>query len=74
MKKSIQPVDFVPLSEEKRQAVGTELMCYHIGRKPQTARTWAMNESYPPALRPIRILGRLAWPVAGIKEVLGVSQ
>lgn len=39
-----------------------------INRKPQTLRKWAALETGP--LRPIRINGRLAWPVADIAALL----
>lgn len=68
-----QPADFVPLHLETRTHVTTAVMCRHIGRQPQTARGWASAETFPPALRPIRVLGRLCWPVAGIRAVLGVA-
>lgn len=65
------PPDFVPLHEERRSHISTRLMCLHIGRKEQTARGWACNEDGP--LRPIRVNGRLAWPVADIKRLMGVA-
>ena len=67
------PADFVPLDLETRTHVSTEVMCRHLNRKPQTARGWASAETYPEGLRPLRVMGRLAWPVAGIRRVLGVS-
>jgi hypothetical protein len=60
-----------PLSAETRTHVNTETMCWHLDRRPQTARIWAMRENGP--LRPIRVNGRLAWPVAEIKRILGVA-
>ena len=47
-----------PLSTETRTHVNTETMCWHLDRRPQTARIWAMRETGP--LRPIRVNGRLA--------------
>lgn len=67
-----QPADFIPLDQETRTHVSTKVMCYHLGRKEQTARGWASAETFPDGLRPLRVQGRLAWPVAGIKRVLGV--
>ncbi len=67
------PADFVPLTNEVRTHIGTALMCWHLGRQPQTARGWASAETFPEGLRPIRVMGRLAWPVAGIRSLLGVS-
>jgi hypothetical protein len=68
------PPDFVPLHLETRSHVSTAIMCRHLGRQPQTARCWASQETYPEGLRPQRVMGRLAWPVSGIKKVLGVTQ
>lgn len=44
---------------------------YYLNRRPQTLRGWACLENGP--VRPVRINGRLAWPVAEIKRVLGVK-
>jgi hypothetical protein len=67
------PADFVPIHLETRTHVTTAVMCRHLGRKPQTARGWACAETWPEGMRPLRVMGRLAWPVAGIRKVLGVS-
>lgn len=67
------PADFVPLHLETRSHVTTAVMCRHLGRQPQTARGWASAGTHPHGLRPLRVMGRLAWPVAGIKAVLGVA-
>ncbi len=69
---SAAPVDFVPLHLETRTHVSTAVLCQHLNRKEQTARGWASAETFPEGLRPLRIMGRLAWPVAGIKKILGV--
>ena len=66
------PADFVPLHLETRTHVSNAVMCRHVGRQCQTARGWASAETYPPELKPIRVMNRLCWPVAGIKKVLGV--
>lgn len=60
--------DFIPLHLETRTHVPTKVMCRHLNRKEQTARVWASLEIGP--LRPIRVYGRLAWPVAEIKRIL----
>ena len=67
------PADFLPLHIEGRTHVTTAVMCRHLGRKEQTARGWASAETFPQGLRPLRINGRLAWPVAGIRALLGVA-
>jgi hypothetical protein len=61
---------FVSLDRETRAAVDTATAAYHLSRQPQTLRAWACLETGP--LRPMRVHGRLAWPVADLKRVLGV--
>lgn len=61
---------FPPLEQVTRPAVDTAAAAYYLSRQPQTLRGWSCLENGP--LRPIRIHGRLAWPVAEIKRVLGV--
>jgi hypothetical protein len=61
----------VPLAREMRAAVPTAEAAAHLGRAPQTLRLWACNEDGP--LRPLRINGRLAWPVADLRRLLGVE-
>lgn len=64
-------LDFVPLDQEIRTHVSTKVLCFHLDRKEQTARGWACNEDGP--IRPIRVNGRLAWPVDDIRRILGVT-
>lgn len=66
--KTIQPV---PLAQEVRAALPTPEAAYHLNRAEQTLRLWACREDGP--LRPVRVNGRLAWPVAGIRAALGVA-
>jgi hypothetical protein len=62
---------FVPLALEQRTHVDTASAAYHLGRKAQTMRVWASTETGP--VRPLRVNGRLAWPVAEIRAVLQLS-
>ena len=62
------PRVFVALAEETRLTVDTATAAYHVGRMPQTLRGWAMNDTAPAGLRPHRLKGRLAWPVAGLLQ------
>ena len=62
---------FTPLALETRPAVDTAAAAHYLSRRPQTLRAWACLENGP--LRPIRICGRLAWPVAEIRRLLGVA-
>lgn len=66
--KTIQPVALVC---ETRAALPTQEAAFHLNRAQQTLRLWAMREDGP--LRPLRINGRLAWPVAELRRVLGVA-
>ena len=61
---------FPDLLTEKRPAVNTAAAAYYLLKRPQTLRGWACFEDGP--LRPLRINGRLAWPVGEIKKLLGV--
>jgi len=59
---------FTPLDQVTNPTVATDAAAYYLNRKSQTLRSWACLENGP--LRPIRINGRLAWSVAGIKALL----
>lgn len=61
---------FTPLSAETRVALPTPEAAFHLNRAEQTLRLWACLENGP--LRPLRINGRLAWPVAELRRVLGL--
>lgn len=65
------PQQLTPLALETRAILPTAEAAAHLARKPQTLRQWAMTEAGP--IRPVRINGRLAWPVAEIRRVLGVA-
>ena len=63
---------FTPLALETRTAIPTDAAAHHLNRKDQTLRAWACLENGP--IRPVRINGRLAWPVADIKRLLNGGQ
>ena len=63
---------FPPIESITRPTVDTAAAAFYLNRKKQTLREWACSDRGP--IRPIRINGRLAWPVAALREVLGVSQ
>jgi len=62
---------FPPLEAVTRPAVDTAAAAYYLNRQPQTLRGWACYSDGP--LRPLRVHGRLAWPVAELRRVLGVA-
>lgn len=66
-----EALSFPPLESVTRPAVDTAAAAYYLNRRPQTMRGWACHEDGP--LRPLRINGRLAWPVAELRRVLGVA-
>lgn len=65
-------VQITPLALETRAALPTREAAAHLNRAQQTLRIWAMQEGGP--IRPLRINGRLAWPVPELRRVLGVGQ
>jgi hypothetical protein len=64
-------IQSLPLELETRANLPTPEAAYHLNRAQQTLRCWAMRGDGP--IRPLRINGRLAWPVARIKELAGVA-
>ena len=62
---------FPTLESVTRTVVDTASAAYYLNRRPQTLRGWACLENGP--LRPLRICGRLAWPVSELKRVLGIE-
>lgn len=66
-----QTLNLIPLDREARAALPTPEAALHLNRAQQTLRLWAMRENGP--IRPIRVNGRLAWPVAEIRKLLHVS-
>jgi hypothetical protein len=63
------PQPFPPLELVNRPTVPTEQAAYYLNRRPQTMRIWAMGSG---PILPLRINGRLAWPVAELRRILGV--
>lgn len=62
---------FPPLEQEVRTHIGTRQAAFYTIRNPETLQHWANTGSGP--ITPIRIVGRLAWPVAEIRSLLGVN-
>ena len=65
------PTTATPLDREIRVNLPTDEAAHHINRRPQTLRRWACLGDGP--IRPVRINGRLAWPVAELRRLLGVA-
>ena len=64
-----QAVTYPPLHHESRLTVNTACAAWHLGRQPQTLQVWACRGIGP--IRPLRVNGRLAWPVADLIRVQG---
>lgn len=62
---------FPPLELVTRPTVPTDAAAHYLNRRPQTLRSWASTEAGP--IRPVRINGRLAWPVSAIRNLLNGS-
>lgn len=62
---------FPPLEAVTKPTVDTAACAYYLNRAAQTMRIWACRENGP--IRPIRVNGRLAWPVAELRKILGVA-
>lgn len=54
-----------------KPTVDTTSAAFYLNRRPQTLRMWACLENGP--IRPLRVNGRLAWPIKDIKRMLGVQ-
>ena len=67
-----KPAPYPPLSTITRPTVPTAQAAYYLDRAPQTLRMWAMKDGTGP-VRPLRVHGILAWPVAELRRVLGVA-
>jgi hypothetical protein len=61
----------VSLTEEVRSAVPTGEAAIHLSRTPETLRQWASKGG---PIQPVRVRGRLLWPVVELRRILGVGQ
>jgi len=62
---------FPPLETVTKPNLTTAEYAYYTNLQPQTCRVHACMETGP--VRPLRIFGRLHWPTADTKRVLGVA-
>lgn len=63
---------FTPLHLETRPTVGTAAAAHYLDRAPRTLLIWACKSGKGP-ITPRRVNGRLAWPVAEIKALVGLA-
>lgn len=62
------PTIFPPLADVDRPTVPTAQAAYYLNRRPDTLLKHACEGRGP--ITPLRIGGRLAWPVAALKSLL----
>ena len=67
------PRIFPPLEQVTKPNLTTAELAYYSDLKEQTWRVKACYDTAPEGLRPRRIFGKLAWPTAGAKKLLGVQ-
>ena len=56
-----------------RPNLTTEELAYYSHMTAQAWRVKACYDTTPEGLRPLRVCGKLAWPAAGAKKLLGVT-
>ena len=67
------PPPYPPLSQVTKPNLTTKELAYYSDMAEQTWRVKACYETFPDGLRPLRVCGKLAWPTAGAKKLLGVA-
>jgi hypothetical protein len=68
---AMKTAQLTPLVRETRSALPTPEAAAQLNRAEQTLRLWAMRGDGP--IQPLRINGRLAWPVTELKRLLGLA-
>lgn len=58
------------LSDVTADILSTNDAAFYLNRRPQSLRLWACGQR-PAPIQPRRINGRLAWPVAEIRALVG---
>ena len=64
---------FLPLEQVTKPNLTTAELAFYSNMAAQTWRVKACYETFPDGLRPLRVCGKLAWPTAGAKKLLGVA-
>ena len=64
---------FLPLEQVTKPNLTTAELAFYSNMAAQTWRVKACYETFPDGLRPLRVCGKLAWPTAGAKKLLGVT-
>ena len=64
---------YLPLEQVTKPNLTTAELAFYSNMAAQTWRVKACHETFPDGLRPLRVCGKLAWPTAGAKKLLGVT-
>ena len=64
---------YPPLEQVTKPNLTTVELAYYSNMCAQTWRVKACYDTAPEGLRPLRVCGKLAWPTAGAKKLLGVA-
>lgn len=67
------PRNYPPLEGVTKPNLTTSELAYYSNMAEQTWRVKACYETFPDGLRPLRVCGKLAWPTAGAKKLLGLT-
>ena len=67
------PQNYLPLDSVTKPNLTTAELAYYSNMAEQTWRVKACYDTAPEGLRPLRVCGKLAWPTAGAKKLLGVA-
>lgn len=62
---------FPPIEQVTRPNVPTKQAAYYLDRSEMTLRLWSHSGKGP--IEPLRVGGRLAWPVAELRRIMGVT-
>ena len=63
---------YLPLEQVTKPNLTTAELAFYSNMAAQSWRVKACYDTAPEGLRPLRVCGRLAWPTAGAKKLLGV--
>jgi len=63
----------LPLEQVTKPNLTTAELAFYSNMAAQTWRVKACYDTAPDGLRPLRVCGKLAWPTAGAKKLLGVA-
>lgn len=67
------PQTFPPLGTVTKPNLTTAELAFYSNMAAQTWRVKVCYDTAPDGLRPLRVCGKLAWPTAGAKRLLGVT-